>query len=56
MAKYFTLKFYFRSPPACENKLAYSLKYFAISHSDSCTTYIYTYYIIILHIYIYVLI
>ncbi len=40
MAKYFTLRL---SPLAHENKLACSVKYFAISHSDSCNKY-YIYY------------
>ncbi len=39
MARYFTLRLYFHSPLAHENKLACSVKYFAISHSDSCNKY-----------------
>ncbi len=39
MAIYFTLRLYFHLTLACENKLACSVKYFAISHSDSCNKY-----------------
>ncbi len=39
MARYFTLSLYFHSPLAHENKLACSVKYFTISHSDSFNEY-----------------
>ncbi len=37
MAKYFTLRF--SLPLAHENKLAFLVKYFSISYSDSCNEY-----------------
>ncbi len=39
MARYFTHRLYFYSSLAHENKLTCSVKYFTISHSDSCNKY-----------------
>ncbi len=36
MARYFIHRLYLHSPLDLENKLALLLKYFSISHSDSC--------------------
>ncbi len=43
MAGYFTLKLYFHSPLARENKVSLLVKSFAITHYDSCNKYIYIY-------------